>query len=63
MTTKIYRNDSKKAMNVLGVGEIPAGEQVSLTSEYPPAVVLANYPGLVDVVAEEEVAKSKKDKK
>jgi hypothetical protein len=55
-TTKIYRNDSKETLDVLGIGEIPAGEQVSVTGEYQPQVILVNYPGLVDVLAEEAEA-------
>ena len=48
-TTKAYYNNSSADLNVIGIGDIPAGETVSITSSYPPAVVLDNYPGLVDV--------------
>lgn len=48
-TTKIYRNNSEKTLNVLGVGEIPAGEQVSVTTAHHPHVILENYPGLAEV--------------
>jgi hypothetical protein len=48
-TTKAYYNNSSADLNVIGIGDIPAGETVSITSQYPPAVVLENYPGLVDV--------------
>lgn len=51
-TTKIYRNTGKTDLSVIGVGEIPAGEQVSVSSEYHQPVVLANYPGLVELTAE-----------
>ena len=56
MPTKIYRNDSTVDLNVVGIGEIPAGEQVSVSGEFLPAIILSNYPGLVDVLAEEEAA-------
>lgn len=59
-TTKIFKNTSKKTLNVLGVGEIAPGDQVSITAEYHQPVVLENYPGLVDVLAEEEKKASKK---
>lgn len=52
--TKVYKNTTKETINVLGVGEIKGGDQVSITTEYQPPVNLANYPGLVDVSAEEE---------
>lgn len=48
-TTRILRNTSKDDYNVVGVGEIPAGEQVSISTVYQPAIVLENYPGLVDI--------------
>jgi hypothetical protein len=47
--TKIYQNTTAADMNVLGVGLIPAGESVSITTDYPPQVILENYPGLVDL--------------
>lgn len=50
--TKLYRNTSDVNMVVPGIGEVPAGGQVSITSEYPPAVVLQNFPGLVDITNE-----------
>lgn len=50
-TTKIYSNTSDADINVIGIGVIPTGEQVSITTEFQPAVVLENYPGLVDVTA------------
>lgn len=55
-TTKIYQNNSDEAVNVIGVGEIPAGEHISVTSDYHQPVVLANYPGVVEVVEEEQKA-------
>lgn len=54
--TRIYRNTSKETYNIPGVGIIEAGGQLSITSEYPAPVNLQNYPGLVDVLAEEEAA-------
>lgn len=46
---KVYQNTSKSDLNVNGVGVIPAGETVSIASEFQPPVVLANFPGLIDV--------------
>lgn len=54
VSTKIYRNTSKKTLNVLDLGELKAGEQVSVTTEYHQPIVLANYPGLVEVVDQEQ---------
>lgn len=48
-TTKIYYNSSKEDLDVLGVDVIPAGGQVSITTEFQPPVQLANYPGLLDI--------------
>lgn len=53
-TTKIYKNTSKKTLNVPGVGELKPGAQVSVTSEYHQPVVLENFPGLVDLVEAEK---------
>lgn len=53
-TTKLYRNTTKEDINVLGIGVIPAGEQVSVSSEYQAPINVANYPGLIDVSATEE---------
>ena len=36
--------------------EIPAGGQISLTTEHQPVIVLENYPGLVDATSDETVA-------
>lgn len=49
MSTRAYRNTSDKSLNVLGVGEIPAGGQVSVSGAYLPTVILENYPGLEDI--------------
>jgi hypothetical protein len=46
MTTKIYKNTGDETIMVTGLGEILAGQQISVTSEYQPQVVLANYPTL-----------------
>lgn len=51
---KVYRNDSKVVLDVVGIGEIEPGSQVSISGDHMPAVILANYEGLVDVLAEEE---------
>jgi hypothetical protein len=56
-TTKIYKNTSKKTLNVPGVGELEPGAQVSVTSEYHQPVVLENFPGLVDLVEKEQKEK------
>lgn len=48
-TTRIYSNTGKEDMNVIGIGTIPAGEQVSVTSVYQPQIVYENYPGLQDI--------------
>lgn len=53
-TTKLYKNTGKQTLNVIGVGEIEPGQQLSVNSEYQPPVNVANYPGLVDVSAQEE---------
>jgi hypothetical protein len=58
--TKIYKNTSKKTLNILGVGELKPGEQVSVTTDNHAPVVLENYPGLVDVEAEEQKKKESK---
>lgn len=52
MSTKLYRNTSKQPLNVIGVGVIEPGEHISVTTEYQPTVILANYPGLVDATDE-----------
>lgn len=58
MTVKVYKNVSDEDLVVIGVGEIPAGEQVSLSGEHLPPVVLENYPGLVDLTDPEEKNKN-----
>jgi hypothetical protein len=67
VTTKIYKNSGKQKVSVpvLGV-ELKPGEQVSVTSEYHQPLVLENFPGLVELVDEEqkaEAAKAEKGKK
>jgi hypothetical protein len=54
VTTRVYRNDSEEDIDIPGLGEIEAGQQVSFTGEFHTPVVISNYPGLVDVLAEEE---------
>ena len=57
--TRIYRNDSKESYFIPGLGEIHSGQRVSVMSEAPPAINLLNYPGLVDVIAEEEAGQAR----
>jgi hypothetical protein len=52
-TTKIYENTTDKPVNVIGVGVIEAHDRISVTTEYHAPVNLVNYPGVVDVLAEE----------
>lgn len=52
MSIKKFRNTSKVDLNVIGIGVVPAGEEVSVSSDYQPHVVMENYPGLVDVTDE-----------
>jgi len=54
MPTRIYRNDSETTYDIPGLGEVPAGQRISFSGEFPPAINLENYPGLVDVQAEED---------
>ena len=51
--TRVFRNTTKDPINVVGVAEILGGEQVSISGENLPAVVLENYPGLIEVTDEE----------
>lgn len=55
MATKLYRNDGKEKIDILGVGELKPGEQISMTGQYLPVVILENYPGLVDLTDPEFV--------
>lgn len=48
-TTKIYHNSTDEDMNVLGVGDIRAHDQVSINTKYHQPVVAENYPGLVEI--------------
>lgn len=52
MSTKVYRNTNNEPVMVQGIGEIPPGEQVSITTEYQPPVILENYPGVFEVSTE-----------
>lgn len=56
-TTKTFKNTTKKTILVPTVGEIPAGESISLTGEFLPHVVVANYPGLVETTDDEAPTK------
>jgi hypothetical protein len=51
-TTRIYKNTGSKALSIVGIGDVKPGEQLSVTTDYHPPVVLANYPGLVEVTDE-----------
>jgi hypothetical protein len=53
---KVYENRGNKDLNVVGVGEIKKGERLTIRTEHQPVVILENYPGLIDVIAEEEIA-------
>jgi hypothetical protein len=53
-TTKIYKNTGKKKLDILGLGELKPGEQVSVTTDYHTPIRLESYPGLVELVAEEQ---------
>lgn len=59
LQTRVYRNDSDKDYNIPGLGEVKVGQRVSFQGEFPPAINLQNYPGLVDVLDEEENGKSR----
>lgn len=61
MPTKLYKNTGKEALSIPGIGDLEPGEQVSLTGEYLPPVIVENYPGLADItdaVVEEEASAS-----
>lgn len=60
ITTRVYKNTSKEDLIVNG-NEIPAGEQVSITTEYHQPVIVENYPGLKEIT--DEVAEPKKEEK
>lgn len=53
ITTKIYKNTGKEDVNVIGIGIIPANNQVSITSEFHQPVVLANYPTVVELTGDQ----------
>lgn len=57
VTTKIYENRTDKSVNVVGVGVIQAHDRISVTTEFHAPVNLVNYPGVVDVLAEEAAGK------
>lgn len=48
MATKQYKNTSDKDINIPTVGLIEAGQTVSLSGEHLPAIIVENFPGLVD---------------
>jgi len=47
--TKLYENTTDETIYVQGIGDIPAGDRLSVVSEYPTPVNLANFPGIVEV--------------
>lgn len=53
MPTFLYRNDSKEVFDVPGWGYIGPGQRVSHGGDHATPIVIENYPGLVDVLAEE----------
>lgn len=59
MQTKLYRNDSDQVYTIPGLGIVGPGQRISHTGDFPPAINLINYPGLIDVVAEEEAGTTK----
>lgn len=52
-TTKIYENTTDKPVNVIGVGVIKPHDRISVTAEFHAPINLVNYPGVIDVLAEE----------
>jgi len=52
-TTKMYENTTNQPVNVVGIGVIPPHDRVSITAEFHTPVNLVNYPGVIDVLAEE----------
>ena len=52
-TTRVYENATDKPINVIGVGVIQPHDRISVTTEFHAPVNLANYPGVIDVLAEE----------
>lgn len=50
-STKIFYNTTDEPVAVNGVGEIQPHDHISVTSDYHQPVVLANYPGVVEVTA------------
>jgi predicted deacetylase len=52
-TTKVYENTTEETVNIIGVGDIEPHGRISITSDFHAPVNLANYPGVVDVLAEE----------
>ena len=56
VTTKIFSNTTTEDVNILGVGVIPAGEQISVTSDGHAPVNLLNFPGVVELVEQETLA-------
>ena len=53
MISRVYRNDSETEYQIPGLGWVGPGQRVTFHGEFPPPINLENYPGLVDVEAEE----------
>lgn len=53
MQTKIYYNTTVASVLVPALGDTPIApnSQISITTQYPPQIVLENYPGVVEVTA------------
>lgn len=54
-TVRLYKNTSTSPLNVIGIGEIGAGDHASVVTDVPeaqPHVILSNYPGLINVTDE-----------
>jgi len=52
MPTVKYRNESAVELDVIGLDKIPPGGEVSFSGQFLPPVILANYPGLIEVTEE-----------
>lgn len=61
METRIYKNITKKDINVIGIGIIEAGQSISLTTAHQPQVILENFPGVIRADLEEETQKGVQD--
>ncbi|MDE2100933.1 MAG: hypothetical protein KGL39_27045 [Patescibacteria group bacterium] len=53
MATKIYENTTNKPIEIVGLGTVAPHDRLTEVGEYLTPVNLANYPGLIDVLADE----------